>query len=74
MFSNRNIFLTVGILALSAAQALFAKHSGFQVISGKASAPSLDGGTWTVKSGDKTILQWEQFSIGEFEKCDIVVG
>ena len=57
---------TAFVFALGLAGIGFAAPEGFELIEGQASPPTSDGqGGLVVHCGEKTILQWQEFSIPE---------
>ncbi|PIS03014.1 MAG: hypothetical protein COT85_03015 [Chlamydiae bacterium CG10_big_fil_rev_8_21_14_0_10_42_34] len=67
--SPQSRFWLLAFISVLAVSSLSAKPAGMQVISGNASDIFENGkNSWIIQSGDKTILHWDQFSIGEGEK------
>lgn len=57
---------TAFVFALGLAGIGFAAPEGFELVEGQASPPTSDGqGGLVVHCGEKTILQWQEFSIPE---------
>jgi len=44
-----------------------AAPTGFQLVKGDAQSPLLQGNEWVIRSGDKTIVHWDHFSIAKGE-------
>jgi filamentous hemagglutinin family protein len=59
----------ISLSALIIASSLFSNPSGMHVVAGKASVDGTDGPTLRIEAQDKTVINWDNFSIGPQENC-----
>ena len=65
--------LFTSLVMVTASSLTFANPQGFQIASGKAAITYPDPSTVQITTGEQTILNWESFSIQEFETTRFVM-